>query len=139
MHFPTLKACLLGSLMMGVSSFAISQDTVDYGKREYNTNCAACHGVEGKGDGPYKEALFQSPPDLTTISQRNEGVFPFQRVYEIVDGRGADIKAHGPRDMPIWGAEYMARANESLEPYPEVYARIRILALIDYLFRIQVK
>ena len=137
MHRSTLKACLLSSLMVGVSAVALAQETVDYGKREYEINCAACHGAEGKGDGPYKEALFQAPPDLITISQRNGGVFPFQRIYEIIDGRGTEIKAHGPRDMPIWGAEYTARANESLEPYPEVFARTRILALIDYLYRIQ--
>jgi hypothetical protein len=35
---------------------------------------------------------------------RNGGVFPAERVRQVVDGTG--IAAHGDRDMPVWGAVF---------------------------------
>ena len=113
----------------------------DFGKREYLSNCAVCHGLGGKGDGVYKDMLNTSPSDLTVLSRKNNGVFPYQKVYEIIDGR-QEIKAHGPRDMPIWGADYLEKAIPEYTdiPYdPAVYVRARIIALVDYVNRLQVK
>lgn len=129
---------LAGVIMLCGSSFAVAQP--DFGKREYDANCANCHGAKGKGDGVYKGFLNKSPTDLTTLAKRNNGVFPHQRIYEVIDGR-KDIGAHG-RDMPIWGADYKAKtAGDFMDiPYdPEVYVRTRINALIDYLNRLQAK
>jgi hypothetical protein len=45
-------------------------------------------------------------------------------------------------DMPIWGADYLLKyaADYADVPYdPEAYVRTRIVALVDYLNRIQVK
>jgi len=125
--------------MLGLSTVALGQSSPDFGKAEYESNCAGCHGVNGKGGGPYVDFIRQTPSDLTTLAKRNGGRFPVQRVYEIIDGRAVDIQAHGPRDMPIWGADYTSKAGEHLEYYPEVFARNRILMLIDYLYRIQAK
>jgi mono/diheme cytochrome c family protein len=113
----------------------------DFGKREYDTKCAGCHGLKGLGDGPYKPYLTKSPPDLTTLARSNGGVFPYEAAYQIIDGRKS-VAAHGPRDMPIWGADYLARAASDYMdvPYdPEVYVRTRIIALIDYLHRLQAR
>jgi mono/diheme cytochrome c family protein len=125
--------------MFCMAGGALAQSGPDLGKREYEMNCAVCHGLNGKGAGAYTDFLKKTPADLTTISKRNGGVFPLQRVYDVIDGRGVEIKAHGPRDMPIWGADYSSKAGEHLEYYPEAFARTRILALIDYLYRIQTK
>ena len=68
-------------------------------------------------------------------------MFPYQRIYEIVDGRQV-IPAHGTRDMPIWGARYMKEAGATYMdvPYdPELFVRTRITALVDYVYRLQVK
>lgn len=54
----------------------------------------------------------------------------------------ATIKAHGPREMPIWGTEFSIKAAELYVEAPydsEAYVRNRVLALIDYLYRIQEK
>ena len=114
---------------------------VDIGKREFDSKCAVCHGMTGKGDGPYKVVL-QNIPDLTTLAKKNGGVFPFQKAYDIIDGR-TELKAHGTREMPIWGTEYRFDAKHArLEvPYmaPEAYVRARILALNEYLYRLQAK
>ena len=36
---------------MGFSTCALAQD-IDIGKIEYQSNCASCHGMDAKGDGP---------------------------------------------------------------------------------------
>jgi mono/diheme cytochrome c family protein len=114
---------------------------MDVGKREYDANCAVCHGSKGKGDGPYPGMGETRPADLTTLARRNGGVFPFARVYEFIDGRQI-VKAHGTRDMPIWGLDYRAEAAEYYAQTPfnaEAFVRARILALTEYIYRLQVK
>jgi len=65
--------------------------------------CASCHGVDGRGHGPASVALKHGATDLTRISQRNGGKFPFQRVKEIIEGKDSGPLAHGSREMPVWG------------------------------------
>lgn len=114
---------------------------IDLGKMEYESNCASCHGASGKGDGVLRPYLTKSTTDLTMLSKQNGGVFPINRVYEVIDGR-TDVKAHGGRDMPVWGRDYSIKAAEYYidVPYdPDAYVRGRILALIDYIYRLQAK
>ncbi len=113
---------------------------VDFGKKEFESNCASCHGVTGKGNGPLTDLLKKSPPDLTQLSKKNGGVFPMDRLYQVVEG--GDIAAHGGRDMPIWGREYKIQAAEHYmdTPYdPEAYVRARVLSLLEYINRLQAK
>jgi len=142
MRILTCIAIGVAALLMAPSSAVLAQQKVDLGKREYDSNCMICHGAKGKGDGMYRANLTRPPTDLTTLSQRNGGVFPFQTVYESIDGT-RDIAAHGPRDMPIWGMVYRSRAGEFYGPDvpydPNAFVRARIYALIDYVQRLQVK
>lgn len=111
----------------------------DLGRFEYENNCVACHGPSGRGDGYFAQYLKLPMSDLTTISQRNGGVFPADRVQRIIDGR-EDIKGHGPRQMPIWGAHYNERAAEYYKGFahdPEAFTRVRIVSLVDYVYSIQ--
>jgi len=124
----------------GISSTTWAAEKAGLGKLEYQSNCAACHGNDGKG-GAYVDFLKVTPPDLTQLSKKNGGVFPLERVYSVIDGR-QEVKGHGPREMPIWGRDYQIRAGEHYGDVaydPEVYVRGRILALIDYLNRLQAK
>jgi mono/diheme cytochrome c family protein len=134
---------LAGAIGIGLPLLALGQQKVDLGKREYDANCAVCHGVQGKGDGPYSGIgdLRIPAADLTTLSKRNNGVFPVVRVYEFIDGTQV-VKAHGTREMPIWGADYRVKGAEYYVdvPYnPEAYVRGRILALTEYVYRLQAK
>jgi mono/diheme cytochrome c family protein len=136
-----IDAALAGITLALTTGAAFGQAKSDFGKREYDSSCAVCHGLNGKGDGPYKPFQTKSPSDLTQIAKANKGVFPYQRVYEIIDGRQA-VAAHGPRDMPIWGARYSAQAGGYYidVPYdPDVFIRTRITALVDYVYRLQAK
>ncbi len=136
------RSMMLGLVcMVGLThtTLAVAQSKPDMGKREYEAKCAVCHGKDGKGAGPYADQLKRSPPDLTTLAQRNGGVFPVSRTYEAIEGAG---KGHGPRDMPVWGLDYTAQATETLPDLPynqALYVRTRIMALLEYLNQLQLK
>lgn len=127
------------SVLAGLNSTSSAQD----GETEYKASCATCHGEDGRGKGPFSSQLKVAPTDLTVLTNKNSGVFPVKFVYEVIDGRQA-VLAHGTRDMPIWGNRYsLQQIQQTLrenQPYdPEVIVRTRILAIIDYLNRIQSK
>jgi mono/diheme cytochrome c family protein len=132
---PTAVACVMCSM----AALALAQPKMDLGKREFQNKCAVCHGVDGKGGGPYAEQLKRSLPDLTTLAKRNGGVFPVSKTYETIEGAG---KGHGTRDMPVWGLDYTIQAADALPELPynqAVYVRSRIMALLEYLNQLQVK
>ena len=106
------------------------------GKPAFEQNCATCHGADAKGGGVASNLLTVKPSDLTMISKKNDGTFPFWRVYNVIDGR-EDVKGHGSREMPIWGTEFRAQAGPS--PLAQSQVRGRILELVYYLQSIQAK
>lgn len=119
-----------------VSTASLAQGKADIGKSEYESSCASCHGGLGKGDGPMRSSLTKAPTDLTTLVKRNGGVFPSQRISEMIDGRtNVMIGSHGAREMPVWGNVYR---SEDTGPR-DFFARMRIAALVDYLARLQEK
>lgn len=130
----------LGSMTLSVAGRAA--DPVDLGQREYQNNCAVCHGALGKGDGPYAGVVNRPMGDLTRLASSNGGVFPVSRVYGALDGTRMS-RGHGTTDMPIWGTIYKIRAAQNyvdIPSYdPDAFVRARILALIDYLSRLQEK
>lgn len=147
MRAATISAVILGvTIISGLGKVSYCADKTapakfDLGKSEYDSKCAVCHGLAGKGDGPYVGLVDAKIADLSSLARRNNGVFPFQRVQEVIDGRQT-FKAHGPREMPIWGLDYLAKSAQSYKdvPYdPEVFVRTRILALTEYIYRLQAK
>lgn len=138
----TIAITYFSALLFGYSATAFAADNLDVGKMEYEGECAVCHGLTGKGNGPLKTQLVNQVPDLTLLARNNKGVFPFDRVYQIIDGR-QETKTHGPRDMPVWGRAFNLQSSIYFESYPkqdsESAARSRILALTEYLYRLQAK
>lgn len=131
------QACFL-AMVLGASGTVTAQE--GFGEAEYMNSCAQCHGADGTGSGPMAGYLTTSLPDLTMLSADNGGIFPVERVYEVVDGR-AEIGPHGSREMPAWGMRYTydaeARPMIDYAPAPEAQARVRILSLIEYLADLQ--
>jgi mono/diheme cytochrome c family protein len=131
--------------LLGMTAAAMAADKPDWGKREFESNCAVCHGKSGRGDGPYAGIVAdnQGGSDITTLSKKNGGVFPIYKVTQTIDGRNV-VKAHGPRDMPIWGDDYLATAKRSAataeSPFDaEAMVTYKIYALAEYLYRLQAK
>jgi mono/diheme cytochrome c family protein len=83
----------------------------------YFRYCAACHGRSLKGDGPVASGLVKKPIDLTELTKRNEGTFPFDKVAAMIDGRQS-TRMHGTPDMPVWG-EIFAMTKSSDAPNAE--------------------
>lgn len=110
----------------------------DLGEHDFNSYCAACHGVGGKGDGTVAEFLTIPAADLTQLKKKNAGIFPRERVTEVIDGR-AEVKVHGPRDMPVWGDWFDAEAaSEGMNKEErEAIVIARISALISFIETIQ--
>lgn len=111
------------------------------GQLEYMDSCAQCHGASGTGDGPLAGYLNTALPDLTTIQRDNGSIFPVTAMYRIIDGSDTS-GVHGTSDMPAWGTRFQARGRLVANPdfatsEAEIYARFRILALIEYLADIQ--
>jgi len=121
-----------------------NRSNLDLGQQEFARNCAVCHGAQGHGDGPYAGLLNIPVPDLTTLQQRSGGAFPFERVYGTIEGTQM-VRGHGSRQMPIWGQAYTYGAEGDFftwRAFPwdaQAFVRARILALTDYVARIQVK
>jgi Cytochrome C oxidase, cbb3-type, subunit III len=143
-----VKWLISTTVVVGLSTVAWAQE-FDLGRYEYEAGCAACHGDDGKGGGPVAPSLTKAPANLTIIAKKNNGVFPLSAVYDTIYGIKT-IVAHGSRDMPIWGFRYAPSLNPALIPKatdkysvptyePEAVVRTRILAVIDYLNRIQEK
>ena len=80
--------------------------------------------------------LTVKPMDLTQLSKKHKGEFPFWQVYRIIDGR-EEVQGHGTRDMPIWGNAFIQQ--EGGKPVDETRAIGRILAIVHYLQSIQEK
>ncbi|HTT12972.1 MAG TPA: c-type cytochrome [Burkholderiaceae bacterium] len=129
----------LGAL--GFGRAACAQADTERGRREFESSCAVCHGVEARGDGPLRPFLIKRPPDLTTLARRRGGTFPAQDVMEMIDGRSSvQLGSHGTREMPVWGQVYLESAQDEAgrsKLHPEWSVRDRIMALVDYLAGLQ--
>ena len=147
MKTAAFKWMIIANAIIGFSACASAQD-IDIGKAEYESNCASCHGIDAKGNGPVSQELKTRTADLTVLAKKNKGVFPLNSVYRIIDGRES-IASHGTREMPVWGYRFVSPKHYDLKladdyiysppASPEAVVQGRILAVIDYLNRIQEK
>jgi len=99
----------------------------DEGRSEFLAHCAACHGADGKGDGPRSATLSIKPADLTTLARRSNGLFAPGLVYQMIDGRNARIN-HRSAAMPIWGCRHedpQAQAPPAAAPHGRTHAKRR--------------
>ncbi len=135
--YPGLLAALAaaGLLLAGTIGATFAAES---GRQDYVKNCAGCHGADGKGNGPDVYVVPRmNPPDLTLLSKRNGGVFPFRQVDDAIDGRKG-IPSHKRFDMPFWGVTLQEPGKE-FTPKSEARAKARIDAVAHYLESIQRK
>ena len=140
----TIVAALFAPALVSITaaqSVARESDGQVLGLVEYRNSCAACHGAEGRGDGPLATQLQSAPPDLTRLEAENGGLFPLSYVYEVI-AYSFEVDAHGSSDMPAWGQRYDIEAEgvlgtEGAEGERQIFVTFRILSLIEYLMTLQ--
>lgn len=93
-------------MVLGLAAPAAAQDAMQ-GEALYGFYCATCHGRSATGNGPMSPSLVVSPTDLTTLSARNNGIFPTTRVVMRIDGR-EPLVSHGSM-MPVYGDFFEGR------------------------------
>jgi len=103
------------------------------GQATYQAHCAACHGREGKGDGPVASVLKAAPPDLTTLAIRTGPGFSHADLADYLLGRRRPPVAHGTSEMPVWGPLFRDLNTSGTR------IDVRLERLVDYLESIQVR
>jgi len=124
-----LRRTLLSLLLAVVPVHAAEQP----GKPLYLRYCAACHGRQGRGDGPVAPALGEKPTDLTQLAATHGDEFPLQAVVDAIDGTRT-VRAHGVSEMPVWGEVLQP---DRASPQQKLAARSKIIAIADYLRSLQ--
>ena len=112
-----------------------SPKSIMEGRRMFLLHCATCHDQNGTGNGPLARHLKLDAADLTEISEKNGGTFPFWPTYRIIDGR-EELEEKGPRPMPAWGKEFLKQVGQD-RPDAEELVRERILRLVYYVQSLQ--
>lgn len=132
---------LLPALMLLAACATTSRDERSVaqlsGAEMYERLCASCHGPGGQGDGPVSSLIKIGVPDLTRIALRDGGEFPTEDVRRAIDGRW-DRRAHGARDMPVWGWQFYDSANTN-DAQERAVVDSMIDRLVVYLRSIQVE
>jgi mono/diheme cytochrome c family protein len=141
-HHAVANASGILLLALAGAGWAQGKLPADFGKREFQANCVRCHGATGKGNGPYADFRKLRIPDLGTLSARNKGVFPYDDVYQVIEGSGV-VSAHRADGMPAWGEFYTAQAFRACKLSTtcdtKAYVRERILALTEYVYTLKAK
>jgi mono/diheme cytochrome c family protein len=101
------------------------------GSDSFERYCASCHGPAGRGDGPTAPVLRGAPTDLTQLAQRNQGMYPAERVRAVITGYSSPLAAHGGTDMPVWGPIFKA-----LDP-SDLRVAARVENLVAFIERLQ--
>jgi hypothetical protein len=129
-------ASISGPNAIGELSPSYSPEThvLDQGKHRYEESCSGCHGMSARGNGPVSPLLPVPVPDLTLIASRRGGSFPADEVYQIVDGQ-ADLSAHGPRHMPVWGYEFFGEGADDEVAHRKATEKVE--SLVQFLSAIQ--
>lgn len=99
----------------------------------FQADCAACHGPDGKGNGPVAADLKAKPADLTILAKNNGGEFPTKRVLKFISGNEPSLLSHGTREMPIWGPIFHQVEED------QDFGNVRLQNLAKYLQTIQKK
>ena len=139
-----LRVVLLCALLIALCILGVAQEpkviniparhtSANSGKQMFEAYCAACHGKEGKGDGPVAAALKVPPTDLTVLARQNNGKFPSMQVAKAIIGE-AGISAHGSKEMPIWGPVFMSMSHQH-----ESEVHLRVANLTEYIKSLQQK
>lgn len=98
---PVATAALAAALVCAAAPANATEPQAPVGQEIFLRYCAACHGLDGRGEGPLANALKKTPPDLTQLAKANGGKFPASRVADTI--RDGALPGHGRQTMLEWG------------------------------------
>lgn len=131
-----IAALAAGSMLTACTTTSQEPDvSVAHGKQLFAQKCAACHGDDGKGAGVESLGLGAPPPDLTTLSAQNRGVFPQNYVMSVIDG--FNRRNHPSSVMPEFGNEDLGPAVQVEDGGVSTPIPSDLIALSAYLESIQ--
>ncbi|HWF14373.1 MAG TPA: c-type cytochrome [Candidatus Acidoferrales bacterium] len=135
-------AAMVAALLVSGATAAMAQDTVkkstipmtsaSSGQEMFNTYCAVCHGTSGKGDGPASSEFKIAPANLTMLAKNHNGTFPEAYVSQVIQTGPRDAKAHGSKDMPVWGRLFASLGDDAT-------VKLRVHNLTTYIGSLQAK
>lgn len=128
-----LLACSAG-FAQNIKQTPVQMTSPASGVEMFKAYCAACHGVDGTGNGPAAAAMKKTPSNLTQLTQKNGGKYPELVVYEVIKGDTA-LQSHGSNDMPIWGQVF----KESVSHGEQTDVQMRIANLTSYIKTLQAR
>jgi cytochrome c len=85
MKHSQFETAVIALVLFGVGTVGLAADKVDLGKREYDTNCAVCHGATGKGDGPFASMMNVRIPPLTALALYNPATLARARTLALAE------------------------------------------------------
>lgn len=137
------RTLLAAMLLLGYSLAAAAQTEIKHvpvarasassGHEMFVNYCASCHGTDGKGSGPAAVALKVPPADLSVLSKNNGGKFPSAHLATVLRD-GVESKAHGVKEMPVWGPILRQTSHGQAGE-----VELRIANLTKYVESLQVK
>ncbi len=145
------SAVLLCALLFSTATLAMAQETkktikkvpiphtsVASGGEMYHAYCASCHGTSGQGDGPAASEFKTPPTNLTIICPKPQcDKFPDGYIAQVIETGAQNAKAHGSKDMPVWGPLFGSLNRASGTKSAEVQLRIKNLS--DYIESLQLQ
>ncbi len=132
---PLILCASLGLPLGNEPTSAQEMEVIAGGEIDYQNYCAVCHGVDARGQGLMSKFLTVRPANLTQLTKKNGGVFPFWQTYRVIEGR-EEVRGHGSREMPIWGDRFRSQAGGN-DSGSRAQASGRLIGLVFYLQHIQ--
>jgi mono/diheme cytochrome c family protein len=119
---------------------AQQEDVIEAGRRQFTEKCAVCHGLSGKGDGALAAKLKGQPADLTRLSEKYGGTFPYSEIYAKIDGREEEeeiIRTHIASEMPAFYSAPSLGNDKQFEDAGGRLAPVQIRQIVSFLQTIQ--
>ena len=117
LRFIRICMVLLPAVLSAAVSAAAGEPQIVKGRELFLQHCAACHGANADGHGPLADELSPRPADLRQLSKKYGNPLRENEIARFMDGR-AQVAAHGPREMPVWGEEMWQSPEKAGSPRP---------------------
>lgn len=114
---PVQGAAYIRELGVPVNPVPADEESIARGKASYETSCALCHGLEGKGNGTFGGFLVKYPPANLVKPDANARVISdgaiFFTITDGVDGRMPALKDNLPTADMRWDVVNYVRYLQS--------------------------